>query len=231
MTKKMATLKPQLDELQKKFANNKEKLAEEQMKLYKKVGYNPLGCLGTLIPQLVILSVLIGVIRAVTDNNVEGLYPFIREWVSPGTDLVLNTKFIIWDLTKSFNSFDTKTSFEAISYLILAVIVGVSQFFSTKFTQKMQNPESKKKSKKTKMEDMSPEDMQKQMMGSMNFMLPLMTIFISISAASALSLYWIVQSVMLIVQYSLLDWDKAKDGIQNLITMGKDKSKGKKKEK
>ena len=36
MSKKMASMKPQLDILQKKYANNKEKLAQEQMKLYKK---------------------------------------------------------------------------------------------------------------------------------------------------------------------------------------------------
>ena len=34
MTRKMAALKPQLDELQKKYSNNKAKLAQEQMKLY-----------------------------------------------------------------------------------------------------------------------------------------------------------------------------------------------------
>ena len=36
MTKKMAALKPQLDALEKKYGNNKEKLAQEQMKLYQK---------------------------------------------------------------------------------------------------------------------------------------------------------------------------------------------------
>lgn len=230
MTKKMSTLKPQLDELQKKFANNKEKLAEEQMKLYKKVGYNPLGCLGALIPQLIILSVLIGVIRAVTDNNVDGLYPFIKNWISPNTDLILNTKFLFWDLTKTFNSFSNKGSLEALSYLGIAILVGISQYFSAVFTQKIQNPnkESKKTNKK-KNEELTPEEMQMKMMGSMNFILPAMTVFISISAASALSLYWIIQSIMLIVQYSVLDWDKTKEGVQNLITMGKQKKENSKK--
>ena len=46
-SKKMASLKPELEKLQKKYANNKEKLAEEQVKLYRKIGYNPLGCVGT----------------------------------------------------------------------------------------------------------------------------------------------------------------------------------------
>jgi YidC/Oxa1 family membrane protein insertase len=49
MSNKMAELKPELDKLQKRYKNNPQKLSQEQMKLYKKVGYNPLGCIWTLI--------------------------------------------------------------------------------------------------------------------------------------------------------------------------------------
>ena len=52
MTKQMAMLKPELDKLQKKYGNDKEKLAQEQIKLYKRIGYNPLGCFVTFIPQI-----------------------------------------------------------------------------------------------------------------------------------------------------------------------------------
>ena len=79
MTKKMSQMKPELEKLNKKYANNKEKLAQEQMKLYKKVGYNPLGCIGTFIPQIGILSALIGVIRHVTDSDLDGIYSFVRD--------------------------------------------------------------------------------------------------------------------------------------------------------
>jgi putative membrane protein insertion efficiency factor len=41
--KKMASLKPQMDLLQKQYANNKDKLNQEMMALYKKEGVNPLG--------------------------------------------------------------------------------------------------------------------------------------------------------------------------------------------
>lgn len=233
MTKKMASLKPELDQLQKKYANNQEKLAQEQMKLYKKVGYNPLGCLGTMIPQLFILYALIGVVRVVTANNLEGVYTFVENWVSPNQDLVLNTQFFFWDLTKSFNDLSGefgRFSLESLPYIVLSIIVGLSQYFASVFTQKMQNPNQPKKKKNTKKTtEMSPEDMQQQMMGSMKFMLPLMTAFISISSVSALSLYWVVQSVMLIVQYAVLDWDKTKKGVQNLITMQKEGKKAPKK--
>ncbi len=231
MTRKMSGLKPQLDELKKKYASNPQKLSEEQTKLYKKSGYNPLGCLGTLIPQLVVLSVLIVVIRNVTDNKLDGVYPFIQNWFTSATDFSINTKFLFWDLTKSFSTVGAefgKFSIQAISYLLLAVLVGVSQYITTIFTQKMQNPlaatpEKKKPSKKG--EPVSPEELQGKMMKSMNFILPFSTIFIAVTAPSALSVYWIVQSLMLVAQYWILDWDKTKKGVQNLYTKYFKKSK------
>jgi YidC/Oxa1 family membrane protein insertase len=276
MSKKMASMKPQLDILQKKYANNKEKLAQEQMKLYKKVGYNPLGCIVSLVPQLIILSVLIGVLRAVTNNTLEGLYPFIKEWALGAGDVFISTKFIVWDLARQFkgelpqdqlekiSSFiklspwqlietyrnggipkETMplfykfgiynqyglTSLYSIYYMILAAIVGISQYFTSVFTQKLQDPNKEKEEpKKKKGDTLDPDDMQKKMMGSMNFMLPLMTVFISISAPAALSLYWIVQSIMLIAQYFLLDFDKTKKGVQNMFTLLKNRlKKGEKK--
>lgn len=231
MTRKMAGLKPQLDELKKKYASNPQKLSEEQTKLYKKSGYNPLGCLGTLLPQLVVLSVLIVVIRNVTDNKLEGVYPFIQSWFTSAADFSINTKFLFWDLTKSFSTVGAefgKFSMQAILYLILAVLVGVSQYITTIFTQKMQNPlantpEKKKPAKKG--EPIGPEELQGKMMKSMNLILPASTIFIAVTAPSALSLYWIIQSLMLVAQYWILDWDKTKKGVQNLFTKYFKKSK------
>jgi len=223
MTRKMAGLKPQLDELQKKYKNNQQKLSEEQMKLYKTVGYNPLGCLVTLIPQLIVLSVLIVVIRNVTNNNLVGIYPFIKSWFASDPNFAINTKFLLWDLTKTYSGIASETgkfSFAAISYLILSFGVGVSQYFTTVFTMKIQNPTvpSKDQKKKKAGGPVSPEQLQTQMTKSMNLILPLSTVFIAVSAPSALSIYWIVQSLMLIVQYWVIDWDKTKKGVQNLFT-------------
>jgi YidC/Oxa1 family membrane protein insertase len=224
MTRKMAGLKPQLDELKKKYGNNPKKLSEEQTKLYKKVGYNPLGCLVTLVPQLVVLSVLIVVIRNVTENKLEGVYPFIQNWFTSAADFSINTKFFFWDLTKSYSMVGAefgKYSIQAVSYLGLALLVGISQYITTVFTQKMQNPinvtpEKKKPAKKG--EPASPEALQGKMMKFMTFVLPFSTVFIAVSASSALSVYWIAQSLMLVAQYWILDWDKTKAGVQNLYT-------------
>ncbi len=230
MTKKMSSLKPQLDALQKKYKNNPEKLSQEQIKLYKKVGYNPLGCLVTFVPQLIILSVLIQVIRNVTTGDLNGIYPFVSNLLNNGASLTINTNFLVWDLTKSFNDLSSefgRFSVEALPYIGLSVLVGISQYFASKFTQVMQEgspqPEEPKKGK-----ELSPEDMTKKMTKSFSFILPFTTIFIAISAPAALSLYWAVQSFLLVLQYMLLDWDKTEKGIQNLFTKlkgNKEKSK------
>ena len=61
-TIKMQLIKPQMDELQAKYKNNREKLNEEMMKLYQKEGYNPAsGCL----PLLIQMPILFGLIEVI----------------------------------------------------------------------------------------------------------------------------------------------------------------------
>ena len=61
-TAKQAMLKPELEKLQRKYGNNKEKFQEEQMNLYAKAGINPMaGCLPMLL-SFVILFALIPVV-------------------------------------------------------------------------------------------------------------------------------------------------------------------------
>ena len=55
--KKMAQLKPEMDALQKQYANNREKLNQEVMALYKKHGVNPLGgCLPMLFQMPIYIA-------------------------------------------------------------------------------------------------------------------------------------------------------------------------------
>lgn len=232
MTKKMSSLKPKLDELKKKYKNNPEKLSQEQIKLYKEVGYNPLGCLVTMLPQLLILSVLIQVIRNVTVGELDGIYPFVTNLLNDGASLSINTNFWFWDLTRSYNELSGefgRFSATALPYLGLSVLVGISQYFTSKFTQTMQGTAPQKNKGKKKDGGVSPEDMQQKMSSSFMFILPFTTVFIAISAPAALSLYWAVQSFMLVFQYMSMDWDKTKKGFQNFVMKlkkGKSFSKG-----
>ncbi len=61
----MAQHAPQLQELRKKYKNDKQRLNEETMKYYKENGVNPLaGCL-PMIPQMIIFFALFNVLRAI----------------------------------------------------------------------------------------------------------------------------------------------------------------------
>ena len=221
MTKKMASLKPELDKIQKKYADNKEKLSQEQVKLYKKTGYNPLGCIGTFIPQLIILSALIGVIRAVTNSDLEGLYPWVVKLTEIGESSAINTKFLFWELTTNYKEVSAefgKFSLKALPYIGLSVLVGITQYFTTIFTQKMQQVGAPKKKEVKKKNPEEPlEDIQEKMQKSTMLLLPVMTAFFTISMPAALGWYWMLQSLLLVIQYLSLDFDKTKKGIQNLL--------------
>jgi YidC/Oxa1 family membrane protein insertase len=65
-TRKMAALAPQLQELKKKYKNDKQTLNQETMRLYKENGANPLsGCL-PLLGQMPLFFALFTVLRAIS---------------------------------------------------------------------------------------------------------------------------------------------------------------------
>ena len=59
---RMQVFQPQMQEIQKKYANNKQKMNEEMMKLYQQENYNPMsGCL----PMAIQLPILFGLIDVI----------------------------------------------------------------------------------------------------------------------------------------------------------------------
>ena len=70
--KKMQELAPKLQELQRKYANDPQKLQQEMVKLYKEVGFNPFGgCLPILI-QIPVFFALYKVLIVTPDLALEG---------------------------------------------------------------------------------------------------------------------------------------------------------------
>jgi YidC/Oxa1 family membrane protein insertase len=69
---------PQLQELRRKYKNDKQKLNEETMKYYRENGVNPLsGCL-PLIAQFPVFIALFNVLRAIAENHTQyGLTPAV----------------------------------------------------------------------------------------------------------------------------------------------------------
>ncbi len=77
-TRKMTALAPQVAELKKKYKNDRQKLNEETMKLYRENGANPLaGCL-PVVAQLPVFFALFAVLRAISlDQPKYGLTPAV----------------------------------------------------------------------------------------------------------------------------------------------------------
>src|SRR5512145_2063577 len=88
-------------DIQKKYAKDKEKLAQEQMRVYKEKGINPFAsCLPTLIQFPIIIGLYQSIIRALSATPFDMLklartiYPFQNvEGIIP-----LNSKFLWMDL-------------------------------------------------------------------------------------------------------------------------------------
>jgi YidC/Oxa1 family membrane protein insertase len=174
--KKMQALKPALDNLKKKHKNDKKKLQQAQMALYKKNNINPAaGCL----PQIAQIIVLISLYRVLMD--------FIDQDVVNG--LALNLKFLWLDLSQPDPLY------------ILPVLAGLFQLVFSIVMQtglKTEVKAPKNKSKKQKEEDNleMAQTMQKQMLYTM----PLMTTIIALKFPSGLALYWTISTVFSLVQ-------------------------------
>ncbi len=68
--RKMQRIQPQINALQKKYANDKQKLQQKQSELMKKEGYSPLsGCLPMLI-QLPVLFAMFAAMRGIANDQI-----------------------------------------------------------------------------------------------------------------------------------------------------------------
>ena len=90
-TEKQAKLKPQLDKLQKKYANNKETLNQKTMELYKKENYNIIGsCLGMLVNlalTLVIFITLFSAMRHISEFKLADQYSELQTAYNSAYDI------------------------------------------------------------------------------------------------------------------------------------------------
>lgn len=174
--KKMQALKPLLDKLKKKHKNDKKKLQQAQMALYKKNNINPAaGCL----PQIAQIIVLISLYKV--------LMNFIDQDLINGA--ALNLKFLWLDLSQPDPTY------------VLPVLAGLFQLVFSLVMQsglKTEVRAPKNKAKKQKEEDglEMAQSMQKQMLYTM----PLMTTIIALKFPSGLALYWTISTVFSLVQ-------------------------------
>src|SRR5689334_6646476 len=191
-SKAMAELQPELKKIQDKYKNDREKLSQEQMKLYREYGVNPVGgCL----PLIIQLPIWIGLYQAI--NHALAATPLqlldlSGRFLIPGLDKLvpLNNVWFGMDLTQAPTANPTYA-------LIFPVLVLITSYLQSK----MMTPPS------TPSEDGKP-NQAAAMTQSMTTIMPLMMGMFSLSFSVGLSVYFIVSNVMGIVQYARSNRDK-----------------------
>jgi YidC/Oxa1 family membrane protein insertase len=188
---RMKVVQPKLQKLQEKYKNDREKLSQEQMALYREEGINPLGgCLPLLI-QLPILFALYATINASLSSTPYQLVDLSNRLLIPGLEtlLPLNKIWLGMDLTQP----PTTEVSVAPWALVLPVLVLATTWLQSKLTVPAPAPSA----------DGKP-NAAESMTRSMTTIMPLMFGFFALSFPIGLSIYFIVGNVFAIGQYSLM---------------------------
>jgi len=199
-SRRMQALQPKLAELQKKYGKDKQKLAQEQMRLHKEYGVSPLGCMGPMLIQMPIWIALyqsIIMALAVAPEGLLKLARYLYPWPVVYSALPLSSKFLWLDLARPDN------------LLLLPILVGGTMWVQQKMT-------------------MAPStDPKQQTQGQMMlWMMPLMFAFFSLSFPSGLALYWVTSSVIgIIIQSFVTGWESLVPSWIRTQTAGDKKSK------
>ena len=199
--KKMAELKPHLDRLNQQHKNDKQRLQQEQMRLFKEAGVNPAaGCLPMLI-QLPVLLALYNVFFQVLGS-------------SGGRELVNNINSVVYFPFLKLTSFNLvffgvnlgvkPSQWQTVGpwILVVPVITALLQFVQTKT---MTPPTPQKEKKKTdKEEKPASEDMSTAMQTQMTYFTPILFGYFAFSFPLGLALYWNTFTVFGIIQQVLI---------------------------
>ena len=200
---------PRYLEMMEKNKGNKEKLAEEQMKLYKEMGVNPTAsCLPMLIQLPVIFALYQAVIAAIVSTPL-GMLDLSKRvhtgFLQVGDIFPINPTFLWMNLGQPERLNISGLSF---GIPVLAILVVITTVLQTKLT--MQSPTGG---------TTSAPGSSSMMTGMMNIYMPVLMGFMAYTLASGLSLYFLISNVFTIVQYAVegkLNWSALKFGKPNL---------------
>lgn len=180
-------------DIQKKYAKDREKLAAEQMRIYKERGINPFAsCLPTIIQFPIIIGLYQSIIHALAATPLgllqlaQGLYPFLNTALL----IPLNSRFLWMDLGKpeGIPIPGLSVPFLPYGFPTLAIIVAVTTYLQTKLTMPPTGS--------------GPADQGAAMNSMMSIYMPLLLGYFALNFASGLAVYFITSNVLGIVQYA-----------------------------
>jgi YidC/Oxa1 family membrane protein insertase len=181
---------PRYQELQKKYKDNREKMAQEQSKLMKELGVNPLGaCLPTLIQFPLIIGLYQTITRALATAPLDlvGLTEHIYPSLDQATALIpLNSQFLWMDLAQPERLVIPGLPF---GIPVLAIFVVITTYLQSK----LMTPPSA-----------NPGDQAASMSKAMNLYMPFLMGYLAFTLASGLALYFVTSNIVGIIQYAAL---------------------------
>lgn len=239
--KKSAEMQEKMNEIQRKYRNNPEKLNQETIDLYKREKMSPFtGCLSSILQIIIILAVFYLVSKPLTymkkvdtgliDKYVQeikeetGTSPayaeiaVIQKKSAEDSNVYINMEFLGLDLSKVPNQ--NLTDYKV---YIIPILYVITTFISIKITNNLQSKkkkdikliESSENGEKSK-EEVEPQEealeSMQQMNKSMSYMMPIMSVFIAFIAPLGLALYWFVSNVLMIIERLIINkFDESKE--------------------
>lgn len=196
---------PKWIETQKKYKDDKAKLQQEQMALYKEMGINPFGsCLPTIIQFPIIIGLYQAIIRVLGGSppQLAELYGHIYPFVPIEKLLPINQQFLWMDLSQPERFYIPGIEF---GIPVLAIIVVITTYMQSKLMTPVGQPG----------------EQGGQMTQMMNLYMPLFMGYLAWSFASGLSLYFVTSNVVTIGQYAIMgkvDWRNLLPGKKAPVT-------------
>jgi len=179
-------------EIQEKYKGDKEKLAQEQMKLYQELKISPFSsCLPTLIQFPIIIGLYQALIQTVASapidlfNLINHIYP---NFLNVSDLLPLKTGFLWMDMGSPERLYIPGLNF---GIPVLAIVVVITTYISTKIITPPPAAGS------------SGSDQSAMMTNMMNIYMPLLMGWMAWTLSSGLALYFVVTNLIQILQYAL----------------------------
>ena len=172
-TRAMQEMQPQLQEIQKKYKDPKRR-QQEMMKLYREVGFNPLGCLVPFAIQIPIWVALFQVVRRTLGTTPEALLDLssrLYDWDFITESVPLGSDFLFLDLAEKS--------------VPLAFLVAITTFYQQKLSTATRSP--------------AKDDRQAATNRMLLYLMPLMFGWFTLTVPSGLGLYWFTTSVVMII--------------------------------
>jgi YidC/Oxa1 family membrane protein insertase len=221
---KMSRIQPLINDIQKKYKNDKEKLSQEMMKIYQEHKYNPFGgCLPLLIQMPIILS-LFAVIRNPLTYMLKGK-EIAGYVINQSTIENLISKVPEGELIRGYEQVSAALKFDLIDFnflglnlgmvptlnrgllfgsemstylplLIIPILACISTYFSSKLMSLRNASDTKNKKGKRDEKAEAAESMQKNML----LIAPAMTLLFSFQFPAGLGFYWTISNTYQIVQ-------------------------------